>query len=89
MILGLLLASPVGQRREGPATQGQNRFFGVDSEDIFLSSQLSSLMSGKVGKGAAGSGKSKGGKSVSHLQKAGLQFPVGSVHLYLKKGKYA
>jgi histone H2A len=46
-------------------------------------------MSGKAGKGAAGRGKSKGGKSVSRSKKAGLQFPVGRVHRYLKQGKYA
>ena len=46
-------------------------------------------MSGKAGKGAAGRGKSKGGKSVSRSKKAGLQFPVGRVHRYLKVGKYA
>ncbi len=46
-------------------------------------------MSGKTGKGAAGRGKSKGGKSVSRSKKVGLQFPVGRVHCYLKKGKYA
>jgi len=46
-------------------------------------------MSGKAGKGAAGCGKSKGGKSVSRSKKAGLQFPVGRVHRFLKQGKYA
>jgi histone H2A len=46
-------------------------------------------MSGKAGKGAAGRCKSKGGKSISRSKKAGLQFPVGRVHRYLKKGKYA
>ena len=46
-------------------------------------------MSGKAGKGAAGRGKSKGGKPVSRSKKAGLQFPVGRVHRYLKAGKYA
>ena len=46
-------------------------------------------MSGKAGKGAAGRGKSKGSKAVSRSKKAGLQFPVGRVHRYLKKGKYA
>ena len=46
-------------------------------------------MSGKAGKGTAGRGKSKGGKSVSRSKKAGLQFPVGRVHRYLKVGKYA
>ena len=46
-------------------------------------------MSGNAGTGAAGRGKSKGGKSVSRSKKAGLQFPVGRVHRYLKQGKYA
>ena len=46
-------------------------------------------MSGKAGKGAAGRGKSKGSKPVSRSKKAGLQFPVGRVHRYLKAGKYA
>ena len=46
-------------------------------------------MSGKAGKGAAGRGKSKGGKSVSRSKKAGLQFPVGRVARYLKKSKAA
>ena len=49
----------------------------------------SEAMSGKAGKGAAGRGKSKGGKAVSRSKKAGLQFPVGRVHRYLKVGKYA
>jgi histone H2A len=40
-------------------------------------------------KGAAGRGKSKGGKSVTRSQKAGLLLPVGRVHRYLKQGKYA
>jgi histone H2A len=38
-------------------------------------------------KGAAGRGKSKGGKSVTRSQKAGLLFPVGRTHRYLKKHK--
>ena len=46
-------------------------------------------MSGKAGTGAAGRGKSKGSKSVSRSMKAGLQFPVGRVHRFLKQGKYA
>ena len=46
-------------------------------------------MSGNAGTGAAGRGKSKGGKSVSRSKKAGLQFPVGRVHRYLKQRKYA
>ncbi len=38
---------------------------------------------------SAGRGKSSGKKSVSRSAKAGLQFPVGRVARYLKKGKYA
>jgi histone H2A len=43
---------------------------------------------GKGGKG--GRGKSAGGKkSTSRSAKAGLQFPVGRVGRFLKKGRYA
>ena len=40
---------------------------------------------GKGGKG----GRGKSGKSVSKSTKAGLQFPVGRMARFLKKGKYA
>ena len=43
---------------------------------------------GKGGKGGGGRGKT-GGKSTSRSTKAGLQFPVGRVGRFLKKGKYA
>jgi histone H2A len=49
-------------------------------------------MSGKVGAkgGKGGRGKSAGGKkSSSRSSKAGLQFPVGRVGRFLKKGRYA
>ena len=36
-----------------------------------------------------GKGKTAGKKSVSRSSKAGLQFPVGRVARFLKKGKYA
>ncbi len=36
-----------------------------------------------------GKGKAAGKKSVSRSAKAGLQFPVGRIARYLKKGKYA
>jgi hypothetical protein len=42
-----------------------------------------STMSGR------GKGKSSGKKAVSKSSKAGLQFPVGRVARYLKKGRYA
>ncbi|KAM7255182.1 hypothetical protein ACFE04_020423 [Oxalis oulophora] len=48
---------------------------------------------GKGKKGAAGGRKFGGGgpkkKSVSRSTKAGLQFPVGRIGRYLKKGRYA
>ena len=44
-------------------------------------------MSGK-GKGGRGKGKASG-KSTTKSVKAGLQFPVGRIGRYLKKGKYA
>ena len=45
-------------------------------------------MSGK-GKGGRGKGKGATGKSVSKSVKAGLQFPVGRIGRFLKKGRYA
>jgi histone H2A len=45
------------------------------------------IMSGK-GKGGRGKGKG-GGKSVSRSARAGLQFPVGRVSRFLRKGRYA
>lgn len=43
------------------------------------------------GKGKAGKGKAKGGKNNSQTRssRAGLQFPVGRVGRFLKKGQYA
>lgn len=42
---------------------------------------------GKGGK--SGRGKADGKKSITKSSKAGLQFPVGRVGRFLKKGKYA
>lgn len=43
-----------------------------------------------AGKGKGGRGKASGsGKSVSRSTKAGIQFPVGRIARFLKKGKYA
>ena len=36
-----------------------------------------------------GKGKTSGKKAVSKSSKAGLQFPVGRIARYLKKGRYA
>mmetsp|Transcript_25385 Transcript_25385/g.26445 ORF Transcript_25385/g.26445 Transcript_25385/m.26445 type:complete len:130 (+) Transcript_25385:158-547(+) len=42
-----------------------------------------------AGKGKGGRGKASGsGKSVSRSAKAGIQFPVGRIARFLKKGKY-
>ena len=46
-------------------------------------------MSSPATGGGGGRGKSKGAKSVSRSQKAGLQFPVGRIARFLKAGKYA
>ena len=40
-------------------------------------------------KGKGGRAKKARGKSVSRSAKAGLQFPVGRIARYLKKGRYA
>ena len=41
------------------------------------------------GKGKGGRGKKSSGKSQSRSSRAGLQFPVGRVARYLRKGRYA
>ena len=41
------------------------------------------------GKGKGGKAKAVAGKSKSRSSKAGLQFPVGRVHRYLKSGNFA
>jgi len=41
------------------------------------------------GKGKGGRGKKSGGKTASRSSKAGLQFPVGRLSRYLRKGGYA
>jgi len=41
------------------------------------------------GKGKGGRGKKGSGKSTSRSSKAGLQFPVGRVARYLRKGGYS
>ena len=46
-------------------------------------SALHAIMSGR------GKGKTAGKKQVSRSSKAGLQFPVGRIARYLKKGKFA
>ncbi|CCF73040.1 histone H2A [Babesia microti strain RI] len=40
-------------------------------------------------KGAVGGGRKKSVKSVSKSAKAGLQFPVGRIGRYLKKGRFS
>eukprot|EP00808_Paulinella_micropora_P003609 g41844.t1 len=44
---------------------------------------------GGKGKGGRGKGKAGGGKQVSRSSRAGLQFPVGRVSRFLRKGRYA
>ncbi len=46
------------------------------------------MIIGGAGKGKGGRGQD-GKKSVSKSLKAGLQFPVGRISRFLKKGKYA
>jgi histone H2A len=47
------------------------------------------VAAGGKGKGGKGGRGGKGGKSTSRSAKAGLQFPVGRIGRFLKKGKYA
>ena len=41
------------------------------------------------GKGKGGKGTGKGGKSQTRSSRAGLQFPVGRIARYLRKGNYS
>merc|ERR1712007_34445 len=41
------------------------------------------------GKGKGGRGRGKSAKSQSRSSRAGLQFPVGRITRYLRKGRYA
>jgi len=41
-----------------------------------------------TGKGKGGRGKGAGGKSMSRSKRAGLQFPVGRISRFLRKGRY-
>ena len=52
-----------------------------------MSSKVATAGKGKGGKG--GRGKTEGKKSSTKSSKAGLQFPVGRIGRFLKKGKYA
>ena len=59
---------------------------GDDADDDDKDGEDEKGESGKAVNGAEGRGKSKGGQSVFRSEKAGLQFPVGRVHRYLKQG---
>ena len=52
-----------------------------------MSSKAAAAACGKGGK--SGRGKISGKKAMSKSSKAGLQFPVGRISRFLKKGKYA
>ena len=55
-----------------------------------MSAKAAAAAGGKGGKGGkAGRGKTGAKKSQSRSSKAGLQFPVGRISRFLKKGKYA
>ncbi|XP_022106309.1 histone H2A-like [Acanthaster planci] len=42
-----------------------------------------------TGRGKGGKGKGMGGKARSRSNRAGLQFPVGRVHRFMRKGRYS
>ena len=54
----------------------------------FPASNLS-LINNQATMSGRGKGKTAGKKAVSKSTKAGLQFPVGRIARYLKKGRYA
>jgi hypothetical protein len=58
-------------------------FFKVIANSISIINKMS-------GKGKGGRGKAKGaGKAQSRSSRAGLQFPVGRISRFLKRGRYA
>ena len=70
------------------------RFYIIcNRHNLILSKSTSTIkMSAKAGAGKGGKGgrgKSDGKKSQTKSSKAGLQFPVGRVGRFLKKGKFA
>jgi histone H2A len=56
-----------------------------------MSAKAAAAAGGKGGKtgGKGGRGKTDGKKATSQSSKAGLQFPVGRIARFLRKGKYA
>ncbi|KAM0044856.1 putative transcription factor Hap3/NF-YB family [Helianthus debilis subsp. tardiflorus] len=69
-----------------PSSKTQNKF--INNHPFLSINQMEST--GKVKKGAAG--RKAGGprkKAVTRSVKAGLQFPVGRIGRFLKKGRYA
>ncbi len=65
--------------RAPPKSSPLSRFASAE----FSCHSLSAIMSGR------GKGKTAGKKQVSRSSTAGLQFPVGRIARYLKKGKFA
>ena len=67
----------------GPVSVLQLEIYQPSRLQAFYISSTALIMSGR------GKGKTAGKKAVSRSSKAGLQFPVGRIARYLKKGKYA
>eukprot|EP00808_Paulinella_micropora_P028576 g21797.t1 len=63
----------------------QNR----QSFSLSNNSQVKKMSTSGKGKGGRGKGKAGGGKQVSRSSRAGLQFPVGRVARFLRKGRYS
>lgn len=70
------------EHRQAGRQAGRQRSFSQYFVFDFGGKHFWRIMSGR-GKGA----KAKSAKSVTRSSRAGLQFPVGRVHRYLKKGK--
>ena len=69
-----------------PVHSHPRRIINFSVEELKYTSQSNKMAgSGKGGKG----GRGAGAKSTSKSAKAGLQFPVGRIGRFLKKGKYA
>ena len=85
------VAAPVPREAEPNSAPKPYKYRAAASllaETRFQIPPLSINMSGKAG-GKGGRGKGAKGKSVSRSTKAGLQFPVGRIARFLRKGRFA
>ena len=83
------LNRPSEDQQAPAAVKDQRPPFGLFIRLAFSGSAFNRYISTMAGKTASAGRKAGAKKAVSRSAKAGLQFPVGRVARFLKKGKYA